>query len=160
MFSRNQTNSNLSGINTNAKANDVSSEEIFHLIEDKNGEKIIEYINDPKYKIWKIRDENNSTILHKSCFFDYIEMSTIIIQELKKRFGSSAQLSNFINEKTDGGLTALHYAAFKGNLELSKILIKNGASVNAITNLGKNIIHLSSEGNQPSLMIYFLMKEK
>ena len=160
MFSRNQTKSNLSGINANPKENDISSEEIFNLLENKNGDKITEYINNPNYKIWKIRDENNNTILHKTCFLDYIELSTIIIQELKKRFGSSSLLSNFINEKNDGGLTALHYTAFKGNLELSKILIKNGASVDAITNLGKNIIHLSSEGNQPSLMIYFLIKEK
>ena len=75
----------------------------------------------------QLRDENNNTILHKSCSFDYIELSTIIIQELKKRFGSSSLLSNFINEKWDGGLSGLHYTSFKGNLELCKILIKNGA---------------------------------
>ena len=157
MFSRKKTKPNL--IIESLSVNDISPEELFDLIEKKNGDKIIEYINNQNYKIWQIKDENNNTILHKSCFYDYTELSTIIIQELKKRFGSTSSLSNFINEKTDDGLTALHYTAFKGNLELSKFLIKNGASVGAITNLGKNIIHLSSEGNQPSLMIYFLYKE-
>ena len=64
---------------------------------------------------------------------------------------------SFINSKTEEGLTPLHYTAYNGNLIISKCLIENGADPNAVTNLGKNIIHLSAEGNQPSLMIFFLL---
>ena len=37
--------------------------------------------------------------------------------------------------------------------------MKNGASVDAVTNLGKNVIHMAAEGNQPSMMIYLISKE-
>ena len=155
MFSRNQTKSNL-----NNSINNELKDELFDLIENKNEDKIINYINNPELKVWQIKDENNNTILHKSCFDNNTDISIIIIKELKKRLGSSLLLSNFINEKNDEGLTSLHFTAFKGNIELYKILIKNGASTDILTNLGKNIIHLSAEGNQPSSMIYFLFKQK
>ena len=155
MFSRHQTKSNLtSNINSGLK------DELFDLIENKNEEKIIEFINDPELKVWQIKDENNNTILHKSCYDDNTDISIIIIREIKKLLGSSSLISNFINEKNDEGLTALHFTAFKGNIPLSKILVKNGASTEILTNLGKNVIHLSAEGNQPSSMIYFLFKQK
>ena len=155
MFSRNQSKPNL----LNKSQNDVPKDELFELIENKNKEKLIKFINNPDYKVWQIKDENKNTILHRACFLNDKDLIILIIQELKKILGSLSLLSKFINEKTDEGMTALHYAAYKGNLEISKILIENGASVDAITKLGKNIIHLASEGNQPSIMIYFLYKE-
>ena len=155
MFSRHQTKSNLtSNFNSGLK------DELFDSIENKNEDKIIEFINDPELKPWQMKDENNNTILHKACYDDYIDISIIIIRELKKRLGSPSLITNFINEKNDEGLTALHFTAFKGNIPLSKILLKNGASTEILTNLGKNVIHLSAEGNQPSSMIYFLFKQK
>ena len=155
MYSRVQSKPSL----INKSENDISKEDLFESIENKNEEKLIEYINDPNNKVWQIKDENGNTILHKACFLNNKELILLIIQELKKRLGSSSSLSNFINERTDEGMTALHLAAYKGNLEISKILIENGASVEIVTNLGKNIIHLSAEGNQPSIMIYFLYKK-
>ena len=65
-------------------------------------------------------------------------------------------LSNFINEKTNEGITALHYAAYKGNITIAKLLIENGAVVEMVTNRGKNVMHLAAEGNQPSIMYYFI----
>jgi hypothetical protein len=41
-----------------------------------------------------------------------------------------------INQKNFGGATALHIAAREGNLEIAKILIENGANVNAADNEG------------------------
>ena len=154
MFSRDNSKPNL------AINNDEKFYILFQAVQNKDENKIIEYINNPDYKVWQIKDENEHTILHKSCFLDYSEISILIIKELKKRLGSLSLLANFINEKTGEGLTALHFAAYKGNIELSKFLIENGASVTAVTDLGKNVIHLSAEGNQPSAMIYFLYKEK
>ena len=154
MFSRDHSKPNLEN------NNDVKYYDLFQAVQNKDKNKIIEYINNPDYKVWQIKDENEYTILHKSCFLDYSEISILIIKELKKRLGSLSLLASFINEKTDEGLTALHFTAYKGNIELSKFLIENGASLTAVTNLGKNVVHLSAEGNQPSAMIYFLYKEK
>jgi ankyrin repeat protein len=59
-----------------------------------------------------------------------IEITQLIIEELKKRlgFGQSNQLSKFMNEKTSEGYTALHYASCKGNIQIAKFLIENGAN--------------------------------
>ena len=131
---------------------------LFLYIEKNNEEKIISYIKNKSYKIWEKADENGFNILHKSCYLNNTSITKLIIQETRARLNYTLPFTSFINSKTDSGLTPLHYAAYKGNLEISKILIQNGADVNVVTNLGKNVIHLSAEGNQPSLMIFYLYK--
>ena len=49
MFSRKKTKPNL--IIESLSVNDISPEELFDLIEKKNGDKIIEYINNQNYLI-------------------------------------------------------------------------------------------------------------
>ena len=157
MFSR---TSNLDS-NTKLSNQNLKTEEFFEYVQQKNADKIKEYFANPEYKVWQLKDENGYTILHKSVFNDDIETTTLIINEVKKRvgMGSKDSLSKFINEKTNEGLTALHYASYKGNIPLLQLLIKSGASVDAVTNLGKNVMHMAAEGNQPSMMIYLISKE-
>lgn len=133
-------------------------QDLFYYIEKNNEEKIISYLRDKSLKIWLKKDEDDFTILHKSCFLNNTSISFSIITETKNRIGYSPTFNAFINAKTEEGLTALHYAAYKGNLELSKFLLQNGADVTAVTKLGKNVIHWTAEGNQPSLMIFYLFK--
>ena len=157
MFSR------TSNLDTNAKLTkqNLKTEEFFEYIQQRNTDKIKEYFSNPEYKVWQLKDENGYTILHKAVFNGDIDITTLIINEVKKRLGMSSKdsLPKFINEKTNEGMTALHYAAYKGNIPLLQFLITSGASVDAVTNLGKNVIHMAAEGNQPSMMIYLITKE-
>ena len=157
MFSR------ASNLDTNAKLTkqNLKTEEFFEYIQQRNTDKIKEYFSNPEYKVWQLKDENGYTILHKAVFNGDIDITTLIINEVKKRLGMSSKdsLPKFINEKTNEGMTALHYAAYKGNIPLLQFLITSGASVDAVTNLGKNVIHMAAEGNQPSMMIYLISKE-
>ena len=152
-----------SNLDTNAKLSNqnLKTEEFFEYIQQRNSDKIKEYFSNPEYKVWQLKDENGYTILHKSVFNGDIEITTLIINEVKKRLGMNSKdsLPKFINEKTNEGLTALHYASYKGNIPLLQLLIDNGASVDAVTNLGKNVIHMAAEGNQPSMMIYLISKQ-
>ena len=157
MFSRiNTLDQNTKFANQNLK-----SDEFFEYIQQRNIDKIREYFANPEYKVWHLKDENGYTILHKSVFNGDIEITNLIIDEVKKRLGMNSKdsLQKFINEKTNEGLTALHYASYRGNIQLFELLIKNGASVDMVTNLGKNVIHMAAEGNQPSMMIYLISKE-
>ena len=138
----------------------LKTEEFFEYIQQKNTEKIKEYFSNPEYKVWQLKDENGYTILHKSVFNGDYEITSLIIEEVKKRLGMNKDsLPKFINEKTNEGLTALHYASYRGIIKLLQLLIKNGASVDAVTNLGRNVIHMAAEGNQPSMMVYLISKE-
>ena len=145
-------------ITTPEQEDEILISNLFYYIEKNNKDKIISYINNPSYKVWELKDINGFTILHKSAYINKTSLSISIIKEIRKKLGYTQALISFINSKTSQGLTPLHYAAYKGNLELSKYLIQNGANVNALTNLGKNIIHLSAEGDQPSLMVYYIYK--
>jgi hypothetical protein len=72
---------------------------------------------------------------------------------------SSKKISEFINEKNKEGITALHYSVINGNIAIFKLLKKYGANLEAVTNTGKNIMHIAAESNQPSMMIYLYLNE-
>ena len=85
---------------------------------------------------------------------------TIMFDEMKKRLGIEAnnELKRWINCQSEQGYTALHYAAYRGNIELINILISNGAQIDIMNKRGLNVMHMSSQGNQPTSLVYF--KEK
>ena len=158
MFRRSNTRQER---NSKDSSQNIQINELFNYIQERDTEKIIEYFQNPDYKIWQIKDESGYTILHKAAFNCDIEMTELIIKETKRRLGMGKgnALEKFINEKTNEGLTALHYAANKGSIPLLKLLIENGANVDVVTKLGKNLMHLAAEGNQPSMLIYLLTEE-
>ena len=156
------TRSSNAEIQTKSINQNIKISELFEYIQSKNEDKIKDYFQDPNSKIWLLKDENGYTILHKSVFNCDMEMTDLIIKEAKRRLGMGKGgdiLAKFINDKTNEGLTALHYAANKGNIPLLKLLIDNGANVDAVTNLGKNLMHMAAEGNQPSMLIYLITEQ-
>ena len=50
------------------------------------------------------------------------------------------------------------YSSYRGNIEIIKLLITNGAITNVLTNTGQNVLHIAAQGDQPESIIYF--KEK
>ena len=66
---------------------------------------------------------------------------------------------DFINSKTEGdNLTALHYASFRRNIKIIKLLIENYAEINALSSHGINMIHKAAQGNKPFAIVYFNKK--
>ena len=67
-------------------------------------------------------------------------------------------LVQWINSKTTKEqLTALHFASFKGNLRVTKMLIEHGANVNLRDKNGLTVIHVAAQGDQVA-MIYYLQQ--
>ena len=157
MFSR---TSNLD-IQTRSTNQNLKIGELFEYVKSRNQDKIKDYFSNPDYKVWQLKDENGYTILHKSVFNSDLEITELIIKEAKRRLGMGKgdSLAKFINDKTNEGLTALHYSANKGSIPLFKLLIENGANIDAVTNLGKNVMHMAAEGNQPSMIIYLITEQ-
>ena len=155
MFSRHLTSSSKGSSSFNL--NNASSE-FLEAINKNETEKAKSYIS--SLNVWQIKDENGLTPLHYSVFKDNFELSTIIINEVKKGLGiSKSKIANFINEKTNEGYTALHYAVSNGNIEMVKLLKEYGAKFEEVTNKGKNVVHIASEANKPTMLLYLLLNE-
>jgi ankyrin repeat protein len=63
---------------------------------------------------------------------------------------------NFINLQNNDGLTAIHYAAFRGNIRVLEYLIKNGGNPFIKDNDGHNVIHIAAQGDKVNVIHYFI----
>jgi ankyrin repeat protein len=81
-----------------------------------------------------------------------------MIDELKIRLGNKEEVKKWVNERSEQGYTAIHYASYRGNIEIIEKLIENGAEIEVVNKRGLNVMHMASQGNQPASLVYF--KEK
>lgn len=80
---------------------------------------------------------------------------------MKKRLGIDAQIEieKWVNQKSKTqGFTPLHYAAYKGNIDIISKLIEYKANIDTTNNRGINVLHMACQGNKPNALVYF--KEK
>ena len=119
MFSRNLS------ISKEPESKDLSltSIEFFDAMNSDEIDKVKTYLRNPDLKVWQIKDENGYTALHLAVFKNNFELTSLIIGEAKKGLGlaTGKKISNFINEKTNEGYTALHYATSNGNIGFKNV---------------------------------------
>ena len=148
-------------------------EKIFNMVSEEKTEELKDYILNEENEIWNVKRGEDLTILHNVCAIDKTKMAEIIILQTKKRLHLTKDstlleeeksenieiFKNFINARTQGdNQTALHYASFRGNIKIIKLLIENYADVNAVTSNGYNMLHKAAQGNKPSAIVYFHKK--
>ncbi len=64
-----------------------------------------------------------------------------------------------VHETCDGGKSALHIAAHKGNIDVAKCLIDHGADINYVTPMGNSALIIALEGGQRNFASYLLSQE-
>ena len=98
--------------------------------------------------------------LHRATFMNMTAVVVTMIDEMKIRLGTDAktEIKKLINQESSQGFTALHYASYRGNLEIINKLIENGGEVEVSNKRGLNVLHMAAQGNQPSALVFF--KEK
>ena len=150
-------------------------ENVFTLVLEEKIEELTNFILSGENEIWNIKRGEDLTVLHNACALDKTNVIETIINQTKKRLKLNADSSlsedekranekifkGFINAKTQGdNQTALHYASFRGNIKIIKLLIQNHAEINALTSNGYNMLHKAAQGNKPSAIVYFNKKYK
>ena len=64
-------------------------------------------------------------------------------------------LRAWANARTEDLFTCLHFAVYKGNLKITKMLIDIGADIDAKNKQGLGVMHIAAQGDQPLLLAYF-----
>lgn len=88
---------------------------------------------------------------------EFPKLVSLFLSQTKLKTNSNV-LKDWINMKSNNGYTSLHYAAFRGNIDVIKLLIENGANIDICNNEGLNVLHLAAQGNKTSILIYFIEK--
>ncbi|WP_265024115.1 ankyrin repeat domain-containing protein [Wolbachia endosymbiont (group A) of Epagoge grotiana] len=63
-----------------------------------------------------------------------------------------------VNSKDENGWTLLHLAAWEGQLNDTRSLVKKGADINAENIFGRKPIHVAAENNNTNIIEFFLSK--
>ena len=68
-------------------------------------------------------------------------------------------MSTWINQKDQGdGFTSMHFASFKGNIDICEFLILHGADIHAKNNYGINMLHVAAQGDMPISIYFFKLR--
>jgi palmitoyltransferase ZDHHC13/17 len=74
----------------------------------------------------------------------------------KKEIGENWEVDiyNWVNARTTKeGFTALHFASFRGNIRIIRLLIGVGANINVRNNYGINLMHIAAQGDQTHSLV-------
>ena len=136
-------------------------EELFDYILNLEDSNIKEMLSKKKLPIWdyKSKDNYNSSTLNLSVCKRSLKITKLLINYCKTE--NPDKLNDFVNAPNDQGISPIHYASFKGDVPIIKILIENGADITRTTKRKLNVIHYCAQGNKPNSLMYFylMMKE-
>ena len=135
-------------------------EELFSYINNQNEYNINEILSKTICPIWDYRskENNNSTVLHLSVYKKNYKITKIFVDYCKKN--NPDNLKTFINAENDQGVAPIHYASFRGDIDIIKLLIENGANYKAKTKKQLTIFHYCAQGNKPNILMYFYLMFK
>ena len=58
---------------------------------------------------------------------------------------SPQEMTQWVNQKTTvDKFTAIHFASFRGNIDICKLLVSNSANINAKNAYGLNVMHIAA----------------
>ena len=81
------------------------------------------------YPIWDYKsvENNNSSVLNISVYNKDYKITKKLIEYCKNN--NPEKLKEFINKENDNGIAPIHYASFRGDVKIIKLLIENGADI-------------------------------
>lgn len=140
----------------NLKSNSILKNKLFESVSNVDILTTKTILITSNYNIWESVDNNGFTCLILACNINNKEIIEAILNIVKKKLVDDTNLSKWINLKADNGFNALHYSAYRGNLEAIKLLVKFGCNLDIKNDNGLNIMHLAAQGNQPNVLVYLM----
>lgn len=65
-------------------------------------------------------------------------------------------MKQWVNRQSLGeSFSAIHFSSFNGNIEISQMLLDEGANKLAVNKNGLNCLHVAAQGDQPGSLYYF-----
>jgi len=107
----------------------------------------------------KIKEGNNPSELNRSSF-DAVVYATLQDTPLETIKFLLSQKGNDVNKLTHDGRTYIFWAAYSGNDELVKYLLKTGAKTDITDDKGSSIINFAASAGQQNTKVYDLILEK
>ena len=136
---------------------------IFSILENKKDEKSI--INEIKNLENKNVDLTNlfeektkNSLLVCSVYYNLTEVSIYLIDYFRNKLNSSTKFLDYLNLRNIKGYDALLYSAYRGNYDIFKKLLDNGAHLNSNNINGLNVLHLSTQGNRINIITALMEK--
>ena len=144
--------------NSSTSSNYTEEDELFEYISNQDENNVDNFLGRKKYPIYDFRtkDGKGSTVLHISVYKKNFNIVKKLIDYCKIYFPD--KVNKFINEENTKGICPIHYASFRGNIDIIKLLIENGADITKKTQKNLNIIHYCAQGNMPNSLMYFYLK--
>ncbi|CAD8203286.1 unnamed protein product [Paramecium octaurelia] len=107
--------------------------------------------------IQSIIDHKKYTLLHLAAYNNNLDTVKMLINHVKKQHKHNCQsiLTEWVNQQTEDGFVAFHFAAYRGNLEMIHEFEKCGANLDIRNAQGMNGLHLAAQGDQPKSVVYF-----
>ena len=139
------------------------SKKIFPVLQTKDETTIISEFYSKEYKNVDLTlcvnsSHNNNTILTTLANYNLTRATNNFLSIIKSFNKPSDEFLSYINKKNNKGYNALLYSAFRGNLEIFKKLMEDGADISATNSSGLNPLHLAAQGNYPNIIILLMEK--
>ena len=144
--------------NSISSLNITDEDELFEYIANEDENNVNNFLKRKTYQIYDFRDKDgkNSSLLHTSVYKKNFNIVNTLIDYCKINFPD--KLNQFVNAENNKGICPIHYASFKGNIDILKLLIENGADIEKKTHKNLNVIHYCAQGNNPNSLMYFYLK--
>ncbi|CAD8174575.1 unnamed protein product [Paramecium pentaurelia] len=132
--------------------------EILKLYHDNHDKQIEEVFQvDLNIPIHKFQTQKQFTVLHFACLHNNTKLIEITLTYCRdSNLLNQNQMIEFINLQNKDGLTPLHMASFKGNLEIIKLLLQFGANSDIKNITGLSVLHMSVQGDHIKTCLFWI----
>ena len=103
-------------------------------------------------------DKTKNSLLVSSVYYNLTEVSIYLIDYFRNKLNASTKFLDYLNLRNIKGYDALLYSAYRGNYDIFKKLLDNGAHLNSNNINGLNVLHLSTQGNRLNIITALMEK--